>query len=350
MRAKPEYDTLLAEYDGRKARMRYIIYGAGAVGGVVGGRMFQAGHDVVLICRGAHLEAIRRDGLRLRTPEEDLRLRVPAVSHPSELTFTSDDVVILTMKTQDTERALYDLQLAGGGNLPIICCQNGVDNERIAARRFDRVYAMLVALPATYLEPGEVDGEGTPVSGVLDTGCYPSGVDDLITQVAADISSSKLSARAVPDAMKLKYTKLLSNLGNALQILTGEGWGSDTFRRLHVRLREEAVACYEAAGIEHLPEAEYRASVNGRLQMAGIPGKSRGGSSTWQSLMRGHTTIEADYLNGEIVLLGRLHGVPTPLNALVRRLATEIAAAGKTSGSYTAEQLEEMAGETAAAR
>src|SRR5215216_6455049 len=169
---------------------RYIIYGAGAIGGGVGGRLFEAGHEVVLICRGEHLEAIRRDGLLLRAPEGDVRLPVPAAGHPREVELTPDDVIILTMKTQDSERALVDLEAAGGGELPVVCCQNGVENERLAARRFARVYAMLVAMPATFLTPGEVIVEGTPLTGILHTGRYPTGTDELADRLCADISAS----------------------------------------------------------------------------------------------------------------------------------------------------------------
>ncbi len=329
--------------------VRYIIYGAGAIGGVIGARLFQAGHDVVLICRGAHLEAIRRDGLRLRTPDENVRLRVPAVSHPREIDFRPDDAVILTVKTQDTIAALADLELAAGTDLPVICCQNGVENERLAARRFARVYAMLVAMPATFLEPGHVDNECAPISGVLDAGCYPSGVDDCITRVAADISGAKMSSHADPRVMRLKYTKLLANLGNALQVITGAYRGSEVFLRLHARLREEALACYAAAGIDYATEDEYNAEVRSRYEITAIAGQPRGGSSTWQSLQRGHTIVETDYLNGEIALLGRRHGVPTPLNAVVRRLANGIATSGGQGGRYTAEALEAMAGQPAVA-
>jgi 2-dehydropantoate 2-reductase len=324
--------------------MRYIIYGAGAIGGTVGARLFQAGHQVALVCRGAHLDAIRRDGLRLRTPDEDVRLPVPAVAHPGELTFSDDDVVVLTMKTQDTERALLDLETAGGGRAAIVCCQNGVENERLAARRFERVYGMLVAMPATFLEPGQVNNECTPISGVLDAGRYPHGLDETIVRVAEDISAARMSARPTERVMRLKYAKLLSNLANAVQIVTGEARGGADNRRVAARLRDEAVACYEAAGIEYAPDEEYESVVRGRYRMADIPGARRGGSSTWQSIARGHTTIEADYLNGEIVLLGRLHGVPTPMNALVRRLANEAAARGRDAARYTAADLERMAG------
>jgi 2-dehydropantoate 2-reductase len=78
---------------------RYIIYGAGAVGGVIGARLFQHGHDVAPIARGQHLEAVRAHGLTLQTPDETVTLPIPAVAHPSELRFTADDVVFLTMKT-----------------------------------------------------------------------------------------------------------------------------------------------------------------------------------------------------------------------------------------------------------
>jgi 2-dehydropantoate 2-reductase len=344
------FSTILPAITTAEAGMRYIIYGAGGVGGVVGGRLFQAGHDVVLICRGAHLEAIQRDGLRLRTPEEDLRLRVPAVSHPRALTFGPDDVAVLTMKTQDTERALADLQAAGGDELPIVCCQNGVENERLAARRFGRVYAMLVALPATFMQPGEVSGESIGVSGVLDLGCYPSGVDDLAARMAADLSVSRLDSRPDPQVMRLKYTKLLSNLGNAIQAITGEMRGSAIFQQVATRLRAEAEACYAVAGIQYTPEDEYNERIRSRYQIGEIAGRPRAGSSTWQSFMRGSNTVETDYLNGEIVLLGKLHGVPTPLNAVLRRITTHMAASGEQPGRYTVADLLAMATEAVGSR
>ncbi|MGH2634470.1 MAG: ketopantoate reductase family protein, partial [Tepidiformaceae bacterium] len=81
--------------------MRYIIYGAGGIGGAIGGRLFLAGREVVLIARGAHLDAIRAGGLLLRTPEGDHRLPIDVAGHPREIEFRDDDVVLLTMKTQD---------------------------------------------------------------------------------------------------------------------------------------------------------------------------------------------------------------------------------------------------------
>lgn len=322
--------------------MRYIIYGAGAIGGGIGGRLFEAGHDVVLICRGAHLEAIRQDGLLLRSPEGEVRLPVPAVGHPREIQFTGDDAVILTMKTQDTERALLDLETSGGPDVPVICAQNGVDNERLAARRFSRVYGMLVAMPATFLTPGEVTAEGTPLTGVLHAGRYPAGIDPIIERVCADISASRMLAEPDPSVMRLKYSKLLSNLGNAVQVVTQGRRGDPDFRAFMGEVRREALACYEAAGIDSAPEEEYTERVSQHLRIGEVSGQPRGGSSTWQSMMRGHTTLEVDFLNGEIVLLGQLRGIPTPYNSVLRRAATRMAAAGESPGSHSFADLQAM--------
>lgn len=328
--------------------MRYIIYGAGGVGGVIGARLHQAGHDVVLICRGDHLRAVQERGLLLRAPDGDHRLAIPAVGHPGELRFQPDDVVLLTMKGHQTAAALDDLEAAGGCDLSVICCQNGVANEPLAARRFARVYGMVVLLPATFLTPGEVIGFGTPVSGVLDCGLYPRGTDELITRVAADLASARFVCRPVPDVMRLKYTKLLSNLENGVNAAVGEP-ADDPARRAFVqRLRDEARAVYAAARIEYAGEEEFRERVRGHYTPGEVPGAPRGGSSTWQSLARGHQRLEVDYLNGEIVMLGRIAGVPTPCNAAVRRLAQELALAGAPPGSRTIADLEALAARYAA--
>lgn len=319
--------------------MRYLIYGAGGVGGVIGGRLFHHGHQVVLICRGAHHEAIARQGLTLKTPTETLHLAIPAVTHPGELAFTDDDVVLLTMKSQDTDAALRDLYRAAGEGVPVICAQNGVDNERMAARRFARVYGMVVWLPATYLEPGVVLNHATPIGGILDAGCYPHGVDSLVAQVTADLSACGFSARPDPQIMRWKYTKLLSNLRNALQAICGLDAAAGEIARA---VRQEALACYRAAGIDFVPEEELRQRVQAEMRLADIAGHPRGGGSTWQSLVRGLSSVEVDFLNGEIVLLGTLYGVPTPYNRLLQHVAHRMAWEKRPPGSISVEELQRM--------
>ncbi|MGI8927374.1 MAG: ketopantoate reductase family protein [Tepidiformaceae bacterium] len=316
--------------------MRYIIYGAGAVGGVIGGRLAQYGHDVVLIARGAHLEAIRANGLVLESPLDTVTLPVPAAANPAEVDFQPGDAVVLAMKTQDTPAALQELAAAAGPGIPVICAQNGVENERLALRCFERVYATAVMLPATHLEPGVVQANSAPTSGILDTGRYPSGSDSFIERWTADLETASFSATPEPRIMRRKYTKLLMNLGNALQAICGaEADGRDILRRA----RDEAITCYRAAGIDWASDDEDRQRRAGMLKIAPIRGATRGGGSSWQSLARGRTTIEADYLNGEICYLGRLHGVPTPVNSLLQHEANRAAREGRQPGSTTVTEL-----------
>src|SRR5205814_3328719 len=105
------------------------------------------------------------------------------------------------------------------------------------------------------------------------------------------------------------------------------------------RAKAEGVAVLEAAGIPFASDEEDAARRGNHLQMRPINGERRGGGSTWQSLARGVRALETDYLNGEIVLLGRLHGVPTPANALVQQVARELATAGAPPASLSAEDL-----------
>ncbi len=317
--------------------MRYIIYGAGGIGGAIGARLFQHRHDVVLICRGEHLQAIQSTGLILKTPKETLHFTVQAVGHPAEITLTPDDVVLLTMKSQDTETALRDLEYAGGRDLTVVCSQNGVNNERLAIRRFARVYGMVVWMPATYLEPGLVLNHADPTGGILDAGRYPNGIDSIITQVTHDLTTCGFSAVPDRDIMRWKYTKLLSNVRNAFQAACGFAARS---RKIIRALRAEALACYQAAGIEFVPEEKLQARVRSQIKLADIEGHPRTGGSSWQSLMRGLPTIEADFLNGEIVMLGRLYGIPTPCNALLQRVVNDMTRAGQKPGSMTVADLE----------
>ena len=321
--------------------MRYVIYGAGAVGGSIGACLYEAGHDVVLIARGLHLEAIQRDGLRVRTPDRESSIRIPAVGHPSEIDWRSGDVVLLTVKSQHTATAL-DALAEASGDVPVVCAQNGVANERMALRRFSRVYAMMVMLPATHVAPGEVIMNAAPIGGLLDIGCYPAGSDALAEQISRDLTGAGMNSRVDTNVMRIKYGKLLENLANAVQALCGLDAPAGELVRA---VRAEGKAALEAAGIDFASESEMDARRSEAMfELRPIEGQGRGGS-TWQSLARRAGSVETDYLNGEISLLGALHGVPTPYNRLLQRLAAQAVLEEREAGSYTAEELIALATE-----
>lgn len=317
--------------------MRFIIYGAGAVGGVIGARLHQQGFEVVLIARGEHFRAIKATGLVLESPTETTTLSIPVFEAPGEIIYAPGDVVMLAMKSQHTVSALAALRGSVQDTVPIICCQNGVYNEREAARIFQHVYGMAVLMPAAHLEPGVVQTTTTAVTGVLDCGRYPGGTDATIEAVADALTRSNFVARADAAIMRMKYAKLLMNLGNALQAACG----SITAGRHVIRqAKDEALACYRAAAIDCAGREEFQARFLGQITEAPIHGKRRGGGSSWQSLERGSGSIEADYLNGEIVLLGRLHGVATPVNHALQQIANEMACNSERPGSTSLDAVE----------
>ncbi len=329
--------------------MRFIVLGAGGIGATIGARLLQAGADVVLIARGAHLDALTARGLHFIAPDGDYQLPVHAVGSPAQVDWRDGDVVLLCVKSQQTEAALRALgsALAGRGlSVPLICAQNGVANERLALRFVQRVYAMVVNLPALHLEPGVVITHAVG-GGILDLGRFPLGTDTLACEVADWLTRAGFSCRADERAMGWKYAKLLMNLGNAVQAaVTGTDpadaspAGADAdeaMRRIGRLTRAEALACYAAAGIDCASRDEVRARHRGTYRMVDIEGHPRLGGSSWQSVRRGTGDIETDYLNGEIVMLGGLHGVPTPANRICQQLGWQMVRDGLPVGAFSAE-------------
>jgi 2-dehydropantoate 2-reductase len=318
--------------------MRFVIYGAGAVGGVIGARLFQAGHETILIARGAHHDKIKADGLTLRTPLEEITQRIPVARDPREAKISAQDVVLLCVKGQDSEAALNDLRESAPAGVPIVCMQNGVANERIALRIFPDVYGAVVLCPAGHMEPGVVEAYATVVTGTLDLGRYPSGSDQLCEEIARALRESRFEASARPEIMRSKYAKLLANLGNAVQVLCGDGSAPE----LLAQARAEGKQVLAAAGINHDVESVGDIEARwARWDVRQIDGQDHA-SSTTQSVVRG-TGVEVDFLNGEIVLQARLLGLRAPINELLQALVHETVRTGRQPGWTTeAEILEQL--------
>jgi 2-dehydropantoate 2-reductase len=171
---------------------------------------------------------------------------------------------------------------------------------------------------------------------MLDVGAFPRGVGPQGEKIAAAFASSTFESVPRDDIMRWKHRKLLNNLGNAVDALCGPDHGADVVVE---RARAEGATALAAAGIEAVSVEEDRARRGADFQWGGDAARSRPGASSWQSLARGTGSIEADFLNGEIVLLGRLHGVPTPVNVVLQRLAATAAREGWRPGSLPADDL-----------
>ena len=322
--------------------MRYLILGAGAIGGTLGGHLHRAGCEVVLIARPAHVAAIQAGGLRLVTGDADYRIDVPAAaSVAAAAPFDSDDVVLLTCKAQHTAAALGELRAAGAPpELPIVCCQNAIWNEVHAQRVFTRVYGSVVFVPGVYLEPGEVINARAGHYGYVEVGCYPVGVDSLCTAVVEDLAAAGFAAAVNPTVMRAKGAKCLGNLANAVTAITGSQRGADAFM---ARARDEARRVWHAAGIEFEESEQFAARREQRYHGSdrwppGHGAPHRGGSS-WQSLIRGAGSIESEFLNGEVVQLGRMLGIPAPYNEVLWLRAEQMARDATPPGCFSIAEL-----------
>lgn len=300
--------------------MRYVVYGAGAVGGVIGGHLHLAGLPTTLVARGDHLAMIRRQGLTLDTAESVHHLDIPAAADASKVDWTDDTVVLLTVKSHQTSDALDDLVAHAPPGTVVVCAQNGVANEPVVLRWFAHTYAITVMLPSTHLEPGVVVQKCHPTPGILDVGRVPTGVDGTAEAIAADLRRAGFESEPRPDIMAWKQRKLLLNLGNGVDAAFAPGESADELER---RTRQEGEDAMAAAGIEVVTEEQDLARRGDILRLR-ESGRPPVGGSTWQSITRG-TSSEIDFLAGEIVLLGRLYGVPTPANELVRQMTTQLA-------------------------
>jgi 2-dehydropantoate 2-reductase len=314
--------------------MKYVVYGAGAVGGVIGANLHRGGVDVTLIARGAHLAAIRERGLRLDSTLGSTHVDVTAVASAAEVEWTPDHVVLLCVKSHQTATALDDLAAHAPDTTPVVSVQNGVANERAILRRFARTYAVCVMLPSGHLEPGVVAQKCHPTPGILDVGRIPRGVDELTETIAENLRRGGFESVPRPDIMAWKYRKLIRNLGNGIDAVCAPGDGVDELARLATAEGELVLA---AAGIPAVTEAEDDERRGDILRSTTGPWQP--GGSTWQSVRRGVGAVEIDYLSGEVVLLGRLHGVPTPVNELLQRVTSELARTGGEPRSLAAVDL-----------
>lgn len=334
---------------------RYVIIGAGAIGGGIGARLVQAGLPTVLVARGDHLAAMQRDGLRLRTPSEDLRLPVTAVGSVRDLELAVDDVLVVSTKTQQVGDVLPDLADApvhdddgtvvgtAGGLLPVFLATNGVAAEDLAARYARRVFGVCLWMPAVHLRPGEVIVRGAPVSGILHLGRVPSTAadpadHDLLEHIAADLRRATFDAALPEDVMAWKHRKLISNLGNVADALVDDPRAA---RPVIAKADAEARTVLAAAQIEVTDDATEAAARAQGFTVEPVPGLEdvRLGGSTWQSLSRSTGSIETDYLNGEIVRIAHSVGRAAPVNALLARLGREAVRAGRPPGWLAADEL-----------
>jgi 2-dehydropantoate 2-reductase len=314
--------------------MRFVVYGAGAVGGVIAARMHLGGMDVQVVARGPHLDAIRSNGLRLVTPSEETVVKIPAAGGLAELDVDPDTAVLVAVKSHHTAAVMRDVSASTHADVTLVSAQNGVANEATMLRGRSHVLGICVMMPSSHLEPGVVVQASSKLPGLLDVGRYPRGTDERCEQVAAGLRAGGFDSVVRPDIMAWKYCKLIMNLGNAAQAAFPQDADRDRLTELARAEGERVLAAASIATITREEDAARRSDLLDTSLTA-----ARGGGSTWQSLKRGTGDVETDYLNGEISMLGQLHGIPTPANDLLRQVTWRLAAGRIEPGSLAAADL-----------
>jgi len=304
----------------------------------MGGHLARTGHDVILVSRPGHVSVIDKDGLRLITPTGTYVLPIPVVTSPSQINFTTDDVVFLCMKGQDTEHALRNLGKSIEG-IPLFCFQNGVRNEEIANRYFPRVYGVMVRVGAVYLTDGAVIARRDPPGWYI-IGRYPNGSDSTTEVVAEALRTAGYYVKTTDNVMPYKWGKLMANLGNAIGAITNGDW--EGMRPIYRTVFEEANDIVRRAGIEWISQEqvardwpEITMPLKGQIN-------TEAQSSTWQSLARQQGSVETEFLNGEIVRVANKLKLRAPINEKLVQISQEMAANHDLPGKYTPAQLSQI--------
>ena len=313
-----------------------MVIGAGAIGAPIAAQLYEHGHPVVLVARGANYDVIAANGVEVATPERTRRSKVEVVNGVTSLVTRPGDVIVLCVKSQDTAGVLEELELVASPETPVFCAQNGVANERMVSQHFANTYGVCVMTPASYLEPGRVEVFSSPVIGVFDVGRWPDAVDQTAREFSEVLNDSGFVSIATDEIETLKWGKLLSNILNALEVLCGRDAMSDPLAQ---RVHDEAVACLTANGVDVARATALADERSALVRYHSIGGIRRVGSSSWQSVLRRTGGVETDYLNGEIVALGQRYGIATPVNELLRRRMNEMARTGEAPGTVSIAEL-----------
>ena len=234
------------------AKMRIAVMGAGAVGGYFGARLAAAGENVAFVARGSHLEAMRKEGLRVKSIQGDLHIRSLFTSDPAEV--GPVDLVLLCVKSYDTEEASAKLAPMIGAKTVMLSLQNGVDNpDKIAARwGRDRTLAGVVYLGALVSAPGSIEHSagGRVMMGELD-GVAGEGA----IRVQQIFTDAQVPCAISPEIRKVMWTKLVWNapfcaLSCLARATVKEIMESDSLRKLAADCMEEVREAARYTGLE----------------------------------------------------------------------------------------------------
>lgn len=288
--------------------MKVAVMGAGAVGCYYGGMLARAGHDVVLIARPQHVEAIRGRGLFMDTTTFQEHVSVRASTEASAV--QGAELILCCVKSTDTQGAAAAMAEHLAPDALVLSLQNGVDNaERLQAALPQKVAPAVVYVATEMAGPGHVKHHGR--------GELVVGPDTFSDDQARQFAAAGIPIQVSDNVAGALWSKLILNCAyNALSAIAqtpyGQLWQAEGVQAVMRDVVAECLAVAQAEGIM-IPGNTWDAIVRIAETM---PGQY---SSTAQDLAR-HKPSEIDHLNGYIVRKGAAKGVPTPANRVLHTL------------------------------
>ncbi|WP_418121062.1 ketopantoate reductase family protein [Variovorax sp. 160MFSha2.1] len=292
--------------------MKIYFLGAGALGCAIGGTLAAAGSDVTLIDPfQAHVDAINRDGLRMKVGDSERTVRVRAALDSTRL--EAPDLIVVLVKSFHTRAAIEGARNIVGPDTAVMSLQNGMGHEEILSEVVGagHVLAGKTYVGGVMLAPGHViagtQGKRT-VIGEID-----GRVSERAKAIAAEFERAELPCEVSGNILGAMWDKLLINVATgALSGITGQVYGSlyavPEIEATAIAAVAEAMAVAEASGVKLSIKAPRDAWL---MAAEGLPYEFK--TSMLQSLEKGSVT-EIDFINGAVVRVGRKCGMPTPVN------------------------------------
>lgn len=303
--------------------MKIAVVGAGGVGASFGAMLAEAGHEVALLARGAHLEAIRANGLTVERAGSQRTLDLAASDQASDLGIA--DVVLFAVKLWSTEEAGEAARPLVSPDTMVLVLQNGVDGIARLSPILgpERVVGGVAQISAVIAKPGHVVHR-SPFARVI-AGEPAGGMSERVKTFIEACNAAGLEARASDNIQVDLWTKFvfivgLSGATALMRAPVGPIREDDETRDFLLRLFEETTAVGRAEGVD-LPADQGERALS---FAADLPANMR--ASMLDDLERGGR-IEMPWLSGHVVALGERHGIDTPANRTVR-LALKLHADG----------------------
>jgi len=291
--------------------MKIVMMGSGGVGGYYGARLQQAGHEVAFVARAAHAEAMRKNGLRIRSDLGDAHLSVRVLEDPAQA--GPADLAVIAVKLWDTEDAAR--AVARVPRAAVVSLQNGVDKDEVLAGALgrDRVLGGVTHIAAVIAEPGviaqtgklqrvtlgELDGSRTPRLQAMADAFRSGGVETVVSDDIRRVTWEKFV-----------FLSALSGLTALTRKPIGDVRANPATRSLLLEALREAVAVARAEGAG-LDDAFAQKQLE---TMDSLPAGML--SSMAQDLLRGRR-LELPWLSGAVVRRAEKHGLRVPAHQAI---------------------------------